>query len=350
MTDGPATWHQPPEFPAGQPEGRPSRETLFGLVELTRYDGGYTMPGITSVLCIARADMLLEQVTPTSPPELFTEIDASLAEWEERFPGARLWDRMRSNMAVRMYDETHAEAATKMIHAMRSPHNQVTTLAAIGIQHPDTYDELFSGIMRQYQKDPDTTRLVRFLQAALDQVIEADPDHPAIGKYEKLLRSQDPAYDPVKGWIDSQREATPDMPSGKASSTLNDPRWKDTPMPWRMHMVKSAHYANKYLEAEVSTELVAGIIGVLDHYADRFPDTVMWDSYRVFFGGQLLDAGDPAFAFDFARSIRDIVHQHWMAEIFMSKGYTGECAELWGIVQDRIRRGDTGNWEAKARI
>lgn len=306
------------------------------------------MPALISSLCIARAGALMNQLTPESPPELFAEIGTIFSEWEERFPGAPLWDRMRTNMAMRMYDETHVRAATELIHGMRSAHNQADTVVVISLQHPDD-DELLSGLVRQFQQDPDNTRHRRFLQAAHDRIIDANPDSPEVDGYEEILRSQDPAYDPVQSWIDSQREAAPAMPWDGAHSALNDPRWEDTPMPWRMHMVKSAYHTSRHLGAEVSTELIMSINSVLDYYADRFPDIVMWDHYRVQFGAQLVEAGDPAFAFDFARSIRDVVHQHWMAEIFMAKGYREESTELWTIVRDRIRRGDTGKWEVAIR-
>jgi hypothetical protein len=348
MTDGPAAWQTPPELPGEQPGAAPNMQQLLELTMLTQYDGSYTIPLPVSIVCIARESMLLRQVTPDSPPELITEIGAVFTEWEERFPGAPLWDSMRTNMATRLYGETHLEAATEMIHGMRYPHNQAGALLDVTAKHPDAYEALFSGVIRQYQKDPDATRRTRFVQAVLDQAIDSSPEHPSIEQYEEMLRSQNPAYDPVQGWIDSQREAVPDMPWDNMSAGLNDPRWANTPMRWRMQMVKKTYFTSRRLGTDVSTEQVLGVITTLDQYAERFPDASMWDAYKADFSRQLMEAGNPAFAFDFARSIQDLAYQYGVAESFMIKGYREESGELRAIIDERIRRGDTGKWEVPA--
>jgi hypothetical protein len=258
------------------------------------------------------------------------EIMTNLVNLERRqYPGAPVWDHLRGMLAETLCDESAISTAVTLIYGMRSPSFMVQTVVQLEGGQQERPMLLTDGLMQRSTEEEDPARRARFPQAMLDFIVEVDPDQQTADLYESYLLRNVPDYAPLDAWIDSQRTRYEGVDWDEMAAVLqDDARWPGVPMRWRQHVSSFNLTMYPIIMSQVSTEAVLVVVEKIDSWAERFPQASAWDTMRSQYATALFEHGDPLFAMDFARSIREPGHLARVIKNCLALRYQDEASEL----------------------
>jgi hypothetical protein len=266
------------------------------------------------------------------------EIMTNLVDLERRhYPGAPIWDRVRGMLAQTLYEEDNVPTAAVLVFGMRSPNFMAQTVVQIEGGQQERPMLLADRLMQLSSGEEDPKRRARFPQAMLDFIIEVDPDQPTADMYESYLLRSIPGYSPLDAWIDSQRTRYEGVDWDAMTAALHDDaRWHGVSMRWRQHVSSFNLAMYPIIMGQVSTEAVLAVVEKLDDWAERFPKASAWDTMRCQYASALFKNGDPLFAMDFARGIREPRYLVRAIKDCIELRYRDEASELSARLSARL--------------
>ncbi len=296
------------------------------------------MPGAYALKCIDMAVGWAEEIRDEDfEPAVVNRVMAGLASWESDYPGSGIWDRMRQSLAGKLFEAGGIQASLDLVYGMRSRHMMADTVIDLATREGDELisGTVFSSFIRRFQGYGAKELFIGFIQALIDLSIDRQPEGELAGRLENILTSRVPDYDPVQAWADSQTEPLPDVDWDDLVPYIrNDDIWQGVPVHYRQFAVKQCVCLGAVIAFETSTELVTHAIDEIDAAQAKYPETQVWDRFKLTFAEILLGEGNPMFALDFGRSIVDSAQRQILVGSFIENGAEEEALELTCSIPD----------------
>ena len=243
----------------------------------------------------------LKDVQDISP--LIEEMKARIAEEQERFPDSPVWDRSRLYVVYGLAELDRADEAVDFAWTMTSPHMIAQALIELFETTDASMEKVLERLMVGIEANP---RHAAILRALRDTIIEEAPMSDSVDAFNWVLANHGIEDDPIRGWVDSQRQLHPDWDWDVVqASIVNDAVWADVPTPVRQHIM--FHYCQSQetaLNGELTEDWLDGTVAYLDEIEGDFPKASVWSHIRGNLSRDLVKR-DEEMAVKLALSIRD---------------------------------------------
>lgn len=171
------------------------------------------------------------------PAAVATEMVASFAEKEQRYPDTAMWDHGRSGAVRAFLEQGHIQAAGQLLGSFNDARRATKTVLELSSEEviePDDAVDLLCTLI----DGKDRERSVAVARTARDDIIENDPSSELVATYNGILGQLlgQPDFDWTEDWIESQTEAHPEINWDFAGPWLrDDAAYAGMPMAQRMY-------------------------------------------------------------------------------------------------------------------
>lgn len=269
---------------------------------------------------------------------LMEEINAGLAEPENKYPGAPMWDRQRGLLADSFLAAGHSELAMDFLQGMHSPHQMAENAISLAAKYTEGGGDgsaWVNGFAYRLHESQDQANYLGFVRALADHTIDEDPDAPEIDSFESVLAQYDPDFDPVQSWADSQRLLDPKVDwDGIVDIIKDDERWTGVPINVRRFAMKLNRDMLKAMNEEPGPEQARRMLDSLNDAESAYPEANIWDVFRHSLADLLIAKSQPVLAREFGCAIKDAHIQHNLVADLYNQDFESDAFELATNVRD----------------
>lgn len=265
------------------------------------------------------------------------EVIQTLALYEQAHPENVTWDALRAHLAGDFLEANELSGAAGLLHGIGSRHRRAHALRILKVRReasqPTEAAVLEEAFYRHFGESQ--SEQLDFIRAYADILIEVDPFDPEIDRYEELLATHLPDYDPIKSWADSQTERLPEEDWEEICILVKaDEMWSDTPLRYRQFVMMEYLRMHRAFLSEPSERLAEQIVAQLRAREERYLDAEIWDDRRLSLATAALATPLPALAKIFGREIKRGEWQIDVAAGLLKRGAEPAAGELVLGMQD----------------
>jgi hypothetical protein len=224
---------------------------------------------------------LSEVIETESDPAIIAErIATTRAPWEQRYPGAPMWDRIHRSIASELAERGHLHMAVELVASLTSPYEKIKGIKGICAAVDDTPDisSLFGGLLQGADRETH----IGLTRALRDDMISETGDPNVIETLDRTLAIAGVEDDPISGWIESRKIAEPDVDWSFAESLASQVTWpSDIPDIWKRYAMLVTIEAFGHIDRDPSSVDSADVIGIIADFETRFGDAEVWDQLKA---------------------------------------------------------------------
>ena len=239
------------------------------------------------------------------PSSIMAKIHEVRTPWEQRYPGAIMWDRIHGHLAVRLAERGHVQESLDLLATVVSPYEQVARIDDIA-EMETARDLDVNLLLASLLPEDDDAKRHGLMRAMRDKMIDSASDHDTVAKLDQSLADAGIEEDPVTGWIESRKIANTRLDWSYAEYMAGIEGWP-TEMPAiakRFVLLTVTEIIDQIDKGEIQSD-VNNAIGVLDDFEGHYEGAEVWDHLRAGVAARAFIKNQPESGMAMAFSVRD---------------------------------------------
>ena len=268
----PGDWYLPKELQSALDP------VSFALLSEGEFEGIPIGVGFQASQAYAELSEVIE--TEPDPAVIAARIASTRAPWEQRYPGAPMWDRIHRHVASELAERGHFRMAVDLIASLTSPYEKIKGLKDICAVVDDAPDSsVLFGVLLE---SADLEAHVGLTRALRDDMISELDDPDAIETLDRTLATAGVETDPITGWIESRKLAEPEVDWSFAESMADFDGWPtEIPDLGKRYALLVVTEALGHIERDPSSVNAADVVGIVAEFEARFGEAEVWDQLKA---------------------------------------------------------------------
>jgi len=303
--------------------------TAYAVLSETELEGVPVGVGFQASKDYARVFDLLE--SESDPTVILAEIEAVRTPWEQRYPGAAMWDRIHGHIAVQLAGNGHADAALGLLSTIVSPYEKLARVGDIADLETGVELDLDSMVESLMNTDDDAKRY-GLTRALRDRMIDRALEPEMVDQLDQILMNTGVEANPMTGWIESRKIADPRIDWSFAEDIAGEDIWPETmPTFWKRYILLAVTEGLEQIGKGENSLDADDAIGIIDDFDKKYGDARVWDQLKVGFVIKSYAKNELENAMKIALSIKDNELIGSIAVTLAQRGHQESAMELAAI-------------------
>ncbi len=217
--------------------------------------------------------------TESDPDLIVAKIKETRSPWEERYPGAAMWDRAHGYIALGLAQKGHLQEALDLISTIVSPYEKIARVGDLESCEGVDINAVIGSLMADVEDDAKRSGLIRALR---DHMIDKTTDPDMVNALDRLLVESGVETDAVVGWVESRKIAEPRLNWAYAEHIAHEDVWPpEMAAYWKRYVLLAITETIGQIDRGEIASDINGAIGILDDFESNFGDAKVWDQLRA---------------------------------------------------------------------